>query len=39
MDGIPSALSLERVSGGGPEPRKEHLMILDPRIWIPGLIG
>lgn len=39
MDGIHSAPSLTRVSVGGPAPRKEHPMILDPRIWFPGLIG
>lgn len=39
MDGIHSAPSPARVGVGGPEPRKEHPMILDPHIWFPGLIG
>jgi hypothetical protein len=39
MDGIHSAPSPTRVRVSGPEPRKEHPMILDPRIWFPSLIG
>ena len=39
MEGIHSAPSLARVSVGGPEPRNEDPMILDPRIRFPGLIG